>query len=280
MIKTQQLISNQVLLKIVFFRYSDLKLSLHRTLDKGEVSGGRLHSSRTGIIWGGPNELKRIAAQETHLIWHSFEYLTFYKEIQKCNQPYSLWCSKKYRLSSMCCLCEHEKLRQLGKISSSSCKDCPTLVEQTYCKNSQSFYIGCYNIELDLTCLAIDAQVFNTWEMFSSMHAYCSHILPSPVSLSRIAAEPRQAEMPWTPQVPLQNHRSHFPLEAESTEDSRNHLKIFCIGIILKTLTYLHTMLEITQNFRNYSVSPVAPHSQVVLAAFLSDHSLNLDTWT
>ena len=135
-IKTQQLISNQVLLKTAFFLYFDLKLSLHwTTLDKGEVSEGRSCSSRTGIFWGGPDELERIAAQETHLIWHSYEYLTFYKEIQKCNQPYSLWCSRKYRLSSMCCLCEHERLKRLGKRSSSSFKYCWTSVEQAYHKN-------------------------------------------------------------------------------------------------------------------------------------------------
>lgn len=112
------------------------------------------------------------------------------------------------------------------------------------------------------------------------MYAYCLHALSAPLSLSKIAAELRHAEMPWTSQVPLEYHKSHFPLEAESTDDSKNHLKIFCIGAILKTLTYLHTTLQITQNFRNYSMSPVAPHSQVVLAVPLSDHSLNLDTLT
>ena len=112
------------------------------------------------------------------------------------------------------------------------------------------------------------------------MYAYCLHTLSSPVSLSRIAAELRHADMPWTPQVPLKNHRSHFPLEAESTDDSKNNLKIFCIRVALKTLTYLHTMHEITQNVRNYSASRVAPHSQVVLAVPLSDHSLNLGTLT
>lgn len=107
-IKTQQLICIQVLLQFVFFLYSDLSLSLHWImLDKGEVSWGRACNGRTGIIWGGPNELKRIAAQATHLIWHSYEYLTFYKEIQKWSPSYSLWFSRKYRFSSMCNLCEH-----------------------------------------------------------------------------------------------------------------------------------------------------------------------------
>lgn len=112
------------------------------------------------------------------------------------------------------------------------------------------------------------------------MYAYRLCALSSPVSLSRIVAELRHAEMPQIPQVPLKNHRSHLALEAESTDNSKIHLKIFSTGVFLKTLTYLHTLLEITQNFRNYLVSPAAPHSQVVLAVPLSDHSLNFGTLT
>lgn len=55
-------------------------------LDK--VSWGRSCNGGTGIVWGGLNGLKNRAAQETNLIRHSYEYLTFYKEIQKLSPSY------------------------------------------------------------------------------------------------------------------------------------------------------------------------------------------------